>query len=359
MLNNGSAGIIQNGDRILLLQVRNLGDAVISTAFINSVGENLPDAELTVLTRPISKAIFQGSPFVKDVLTTKFPTGMGASGLLTVPELMRRLWQLRRLRYDWAVNLVGDFREDAAGWAIAGKRALAPGWMAQHPQTETLLRLPGRSRVKRVAIPPEIATIYDAVHYFSEASTGLSPASPALFKTPDLKYQHVGSGEAIGLHPFATNPSRRWEDAQWRHLLKKLLHDGRKIVVFGSSGQREQLQKIFGELLTSPDVRTAVGGVRDFFDELCRICLLVCLDSFASHAAYAVGAPRLVINGAKPTTLWSPPGSNVLSAGDKCRWYPCYCKPSPPCVRSKARPYLCVRGVTVDEVFRKIKQITC
>jgi ADP-heptose:LPS heptosyltransferase len=99
---------------ILLVLVAGIGDFVMATKAIRAVRDGYPDAEIHVLTSSEGAAIAQRHPGVERIWA--FPIRELRGNRFRVRPIVRLLRQLRRTRYDIAVNLY-----PLGSWAGAAK----------------------------------------------------------------------------------------------------------------------------------------------------------------------------------------------------------------------------------------------
>ncbi len=128
----GLAGAIQaarkakqrsiGGIRILLVRPDHLGDLVLTTPVLQALKEQMPQAEVTMLVGPWSREIVARHPALDKIETCVFPGFQRARQNPLAPYglLFRLAREIRRERYDLAVNLRPDFWWGAALLYLAG-----------------------------------------------------------------------------------------------------------------------------------------------------------------------------------------------------------------------------------------------
>lgn len=333
--------------RWVFLVARNYGDALIGRGLVARVLASFPMDEVSILTRPEFAEIFDGLQGLQQLYFAQFPMGTRKRfGIKQALDLCLKLAALRRLRLDFFVNDFGDVRETFLGWLTRPRHNAAPVWPRHHPFRRVI-----RSRGSRLLIsyplpmPEDVLNVYHAHSYMSE-SLGCPPTAPVV---PTVRERTA----PVGLHPFATQECRIWPWDQWRTLTKELIQRGHRVRVFGAPGERGILERELGDLAAAGPVEVVTGRLGDFFRGLRELSLLVALDSFAIHAAYAQQTPAVMLNGANDHRLWQPPGTRVLVNGGACPRFPCYCRPS--CVGQGEGEYACIRGISAAAVLREIE----
>ena len=337
--------------KILILQAHNLGDAVISTALIETIACALPSAQIDVLTRPEIDSIFAHNPSVNCVHTGRFPMGSVSDfGLREMVALPRLVGQLRRQGYTDVVNLAGDFREELLGTLISHRDNWSPAWSADHACGKVIRRSVIPLANRPIFIPANKPNIYDAASIVGTAVSGAEGKKSALYTPAKKKIVWNSLENAIGIHPMASQPWRRWEMEKWQSLARHLVAQDMDVHVFGSPSEKEELVRYFGDL-DSSRIRIVTGGLSDCFVAISRLRVLLCHDSFASHIAYSLGVPTILLNGANDAAAWAPPGAVVLAAGPSLTCYPCYNRPT--CFGS-FNEYACIRHISIASVIEAV-----
>jgi ADP-heptose:LPS heptosyltransferase len=338
--------------RLLLLQCRNYGDAVIGTGLVEALGGQ--GIELHVLARPRFADLFRHNPHVVQVHTAEFPMGTAKDfGFAAATDLAARTLALRRLRFDRVVNLCGDFREIGLGWAIAPRGNCSPIWPVQHPRRQ-LDRVALSGLVSHpVPVPPQELGIYGAVQRVADALGGRGRACSRLYDAQRRPYTHAPGATAIGLHPLAGVACKQWPMEQWRALVALIRAQGRPVLIFGAPLERERLAAAFDGLLGA-QVQLATGSLDELFDRLCGVAAFVGLDSFGIHAAQAIGTPCLMLNGGMLAPLVAPPDALLIDGGAGLPCHPCYNRPS--CLGA-AQPYRCMREIPAQRVWQGLLRL--
>lgn len=340
--------------RVLLLQARNLGDAVISTALVETIAGGLPGTTVDVLTRPEIAQIFATNPHVSHVYTGRFPmSSLGDFGwkeALALPGLVRTM---RRNGYTDVANLQGDFREEILGRVVSRRNNWSPAWPAGHPGGKVVRPSVVPVANRPVPIPDEVRNMHDAAALLSSAVSGTAAQKPALYAPDGTKHTWSPQEGAVGLHPMASQPCRRWDMEKWSALARVLADEKLDVHVFGSPGERQELDRHFaGSGMES--VRIVTGNLQSYFAGVSRMRVLLCPDSFAAHVAYALGVPRILLNGANDAAAWAPPGTAVLAAGPGLSCYPCYNRPT--CLGTDHQ-FACIRRIELSPVVETVRQV--
>jgi len=337
--------------KILLLQTRNLGDNVIGTALAESLGRGLPTAQIDALTRPEMRSIYSNNPGINKVYTGRFPTGtMRDFGVRDMLLLLPLLLELRRQRYTDVVNLAGDFREELLGRVVCPGDNWSPAWSDDHPSAKINRRPSIRIASRPVPLDARRKNIYSAVEAMGEAMGSTVNRRSALFDSQKEKIEWNPMDRAVGIHPTASQPGRIWPIEKWQEVVERLVEGGMDVSVFGAPAEAAQLRAAFGHL-EGAGLKIQTGDIAAFFASLSRMQVLLCHDSFAAHAAYALGVPIVFLNGSNDAEAWAPPGARVLACGPGMSCYPCYNRPT--CIGS-LHQFGCIRRISIDSVMSAV-----
>jgi len=344
-------------DRYLFLQCRNLGDATISTGLINSLGKSFPEISIDVLTRSPFKAIFEDNPYINSVLYVDF-LPMGAPKELNLKSFLDFLKQICRLRqkaYDVCLNTQGDFRENLIGRLVNPYKNISVSWKGKHIYNNLikkgLLCLVNES----IDIPEEVINVYDVNDYIAKRFGCTHLVRPRIFSHNRLSAgDSYDNRNVIGIHPGASQKCKLWDFDKWKKVIEVLLLQKCHVCIFCAPNQKEKMQSIFQEVLNNKHVFLHASNLRDFFIQLSTVRLLIGLDSFAVHAAYALGIPVVILCGANDYRLFAPPGATVVNKGYVCPFYPCYNNPK--CLGSK-HEFICMKAIEVNDVIAAVETL--
>jgi len=336
----------------LVLSLRHLGDAVIGAGVINSLQRHNPNMAIDVLGRPGLEEVIRTFSPTREYIGVEFPIfGHHRRDPGTLATTWRTVRMVRKRKYDFCINLIGDTRENAIGILTGAKWNVAPVWESGHlfkrKMTDT-----GAARLTNcgIVIPAIHANFYESMQYFTRR-LGLGELER---RSVSDRKRGADEGVTVALHPGASHPSRHWPEDKWRVLIRELHGRGYNIKMLGARGERDLLLARFGREISDHDIELVTEDVPRFVSCLAATDVLIGMDSFSVHAAYAVGVPIVVLNGSADPSILTPPGGMVTSAGHLCKQYPCYYKY--PC-QGTGSEYVCVRGIEVSAVLNALDGI--
>lgn len=329
-----------------LILARNLGDIVVQSGFVKRLVAAGYAERYLIWTRPQLAFLFKN---IRDctVVCSQFP--VGTSKQFTIPEALRFLQAVRtvrRQRPTVSLDFVGDFRERWFSRLIGSSVHLHVGWSPDHPYAR-LIRNPFGPGRPLVTISPDVQNVYDAYERFVDSL--VPPGGPPWTLRQSRDASTSLRGLKIGIHPFASQPSKLWPCENWQRLARELLSQGADVTAFGAPQERPALQSMFASF--GAGLRFFAGTLEDFAGEVSNFNVMVGLDSFSVHMAHRQGVRSVTINAGTPASLWAVPSGITLGGSGGCAYFPCF-----NVARCRRTPYefVCVKSTSPKQVIDAI-----
>lgn len=334
--------------KVLLIKLWAIGDSVLSLPLIHAIRERYPDSEIDVLCHASNRAVFDNADGavsnvveigIRNVLPlfrkydVCFDTEpyLNLSAILSAYCAKRRVGFRNRLRWlyyhhtvdvDLNRHAVEKYLEMGAFFGIAGRDRLVPlgGSNRSREAAERLLR-----------------------------ESGITPESAP-----------VGFFAAVGNSVKA----RQWPVERFRELAKRILDDGTagRVVLFGTAEDRE-----LNGIIRDGDPRivdlSGKATLEETFSLIRSMNAFVSNDTGPMHIAAAQGVRTLGIFGPSSPVLWGPCGegnAHVWRGQEVCEYCPCNVPHHglvPECYLKGERKDICIRAVTVEEVYATFRRI--
>jgi ADP-heptose:LPS heptosyltransferase len=283
--------ISQDVERVLVIVLGSLGDAVLATAPMKVLRAYHANAEITVLTAPANIRFFDRSPWV-DRIDARWP-------LKKPLDKVKFNWALRNERYGMIYDLTNNDDSEAIFKALT---PFPPNWSGDalgcsHPHVDrarlTLHRLDRHAEQMMVCgigpkegYAPGLAPLPD-LDWTRDALSDPATASPA---------RHGIEVPFALLAPEGTpdDPSKRWPTARYGELANALLEHGVQPVIVGSPAAVALALEIRA---IAPKALDLVARLDMFsFMEMARqASLAVGSEGDLAIMAAAAGAPTLAI----------------------------------------------------------------
>ncbi len=310
MLVKGNTLSLDRIKRILLIQLGDIGDVVLTIPTIKALKENYPSAEIFVLLRNYALELIEGCPWVDGVISVKKDKGKLRDEICYQKDL---LLGLRRKGFELAIDLRAGTRGaivsflSGASFRVGRYRGDGRLW---------------RNRLFTHLIEPENESCeYSALHnlnILAPLELRIEDTSPELTVTKEkeriaadiLRRQKVPlERPIIAIHPFSRWGYKEWPIGNYIELINDIgSRYGVSIVITGPDDERDRAAEIVKG--SKIDVYSLAGktSIAELVAVLKRCSLLIGIDSAAVHIAAAVGIPTVTIFGPSSPVNWAPRG---------------------------------------------------
>ncbi len=290
--------------RFLLVHPAFLGDTVFLGPAVRALKARWPDGRVGVVVSPRGEAVARQMPGVDEVFV--FDKRKRDAGLRGILRLGARL---RTFRPDVALVSHPSTRSGVVAWLSRAPRRIGYAPLCNdrltldrgRPFIDRSLRLaeragaPAAGRDLRLDPPPEQAS------YAEETLRGLQ-------------------GPVVGLVPGAEWGTKRWGEARYADLARRLSATGASLVVLGGPADRE-LSRAIAAGSGAPLRDTTGNSIAEALALLARCDLVIGGDTGLVHCARALGRPTLLLFG--PTD----PARHVLAERERVLRVPLECSP--------------------------------
>ena len=332
--------------KILVVELWNIGDVVLTLPFLAQLRAHFPAARITLLGRAHAREVLAGSGLVDDFIVADLGWTESTSGAHPLAYPWRQLLRLRRTmvdrQFDLAFQARPHVREHVLLALSRAKYRVGVSLGDNHAALTHPVRrdLSGSRRV-------------DDWLALLEPFGGPVPAGAPTLTLDDsergwaaefLRARGVGpSDELIGIHPGASLPEKRWPLARFAEVARVLSGSpGTRVLWFvdpagyGASGE------------SVPGVITVAADLRRLMALLARCRLLVCNDSGPMHLAAALGVPCVAVFGPGISRWFSPlgEGHQLVSA-----------TPRPDRFQESAAAHGGIDTVAIGEVLEAIARV--
>lgn len=278
-------------ERILLIQLRRLGDVVLSTALLDDLRRALPDASIDVLVGRHAAPVLAGNPLIRTRIVLE------ERGTLATARYVRAE------RYDAVFDVQGSLR--TAMITRASGAPLRVGWKvraAPLAYTHSLARSGAPEYVVRkrrrllelagIAVGTSLPRIEmsDAERRQGETDLRAAGAPP--------------QGRRVAFALVTSSPARDWPIDKFASLGNALLARGITPVVLAAGTPAsvvERMRELCARVVIVPALdRNRDREIRRFLGVIGACDVLLSGDTGPAHMADALGVPRVTLYG--PTT---------------------------------------------------------
>jgi lipopolysaccharide heptosyltransferase II len=291
--------------RILLVRLRSIGDAVLTTPAITALRRFLPEAQIDILLEDWVAPVLEGFPGVDNIIT--FSPG----------DILGRFKTVRKLRagnYDVVYNLHGGTTSTFLTWMAGARHKVGfghyrYGFLYDH------LAIPALDFWKSADLhsaEQQLALIgWTGVPVSDRPRTSLTVSAAAdLTIAEKLKKagpENAGDGGAplALLHPAAAFWSKQWATEKFARVAEYLSAKGFAVVAVAASDE-ERMLRALREAANTRIATFSDLSLPEITALAARSSLFVGNDSGIAHIAAAVDTRCVVIFGSSNIVHWRP-----------------------------------------------------
>lgn len=327
MLVKGDNRIIREPRAILLIQLGDIGDVVLTFPCVQALRSRFPAAVIKVAVWDKAAELIELCPWADGVIAVR----KEERGL---PRAFAHQWgffrELRRHRFDLAIDL------------RAGTRGAFLASLSGARQRIGFYSLDGRpwrnlsfTNVFWPELPPGIhMTLYLLSLLEAYGIPAVNPRPQ--FMVPDSLQDRVtrllaqegipADRPLIAMQPFSLWPYKEWGAAKYVALIRWLQATyGFPVLLTGSPQERQRVQEIVvgcGEQgVFNLAGKTSIGVYGAL---LARCGLFIGVDSAGQHLASAAGVPTVILYGPSGSSSWAPEGPEHVVVTKDFPCVPCH-----------------------------------
>lgn len=321
--------------RILIIQLRQLGDVLLTTSVIKPLKERFPDAIISFLTEKNAYEILSGNPYLDEIITI--------TRKASTSEQLNTIMSIRKKGFDLVLDFMSNPRTAYISFFSGAKATVAYDTSIRRLLYTVNVKPAGDyvvdhklSMLKPFGIEGADNTPY--MHVPQEAE-----AQIASF----LKSKGVEDNDFLvcidATHRRAT---RKWAGKGFAEVADRLKEKyNAKVVFLWGPGEREEVEGIMS-MCRHRHIMDNGTGIKGLAALLKRANLLIGNCSFPRHVAASQGTPTLIVHGATGEEWKHPaPIHSIVRKGLPCQ----------PCNRNICSDLSCLTTLTADDVMNALQ----
>jgi predicted lipopolysaccharide heptosyltransferase III len=292
--------------KILLLQLKRIGDLILTTPAINGLRETFPDCEITLVATSECAGLLPAIANVDRVFTTRRKwRDLGA------------FWSVILGKFDYCVDFTRNDRSALLAFLSGAQRRV----VSYRVREQSKIRARAYTDFVGVRVR-DMHTVDYNLALVESLGVGETSAMPHLElpettfeKTEALLREWNITKPYLIFHPGSARLEKLWDAERWAQVIDSFgQNDGFDLVLTSGSSREEQAhvaaiksntrQKVI-DLSAKTDLLTLAALVR-------QARLLVSVDSAPVHLAAATGTPQVVLFGPTNPFHWRPRGSPAV-----------------------------------------------
>lgn len=331
--------------KILVINVNWLGDVLFSSPIFNALKKYYPSAHITCLAVPRVKDALECVNGIDDLMVYD-EDGSHRSffgKLKLISELRRKDFDAVFILHRSLTRALLAFFADIpirAGYNTKGR-----GFFLTHkyqPQENTLHRSDYYLKIiESFGIP------------VSDRKTALNISLGDIHNAAKKLEAHgIKEGDPfVAMHIGGNWNLKQWPVSQFALLAEKLNKEGKKVVVIGSSSEKELVKELKASLSFPPVDLVGQTNFRELLGVLKKSNVLVSNDSGPLHVASSLGVSTIALFGPTRPEITGPRGTGksvVLQKDVGCNRVACYfleCKNN-----------VCMKAININDVFSSLQK---
>lgn len=293
---------------ILLIQLGDIGDVVVTTPAIRAAKETYPDAHVSIMVRKPFGCLLTSDPNLHEVIEFSKPSGTIFHAIKEYAAFTQRL---RRANYDMAIDLrTGDRGAILAFLTGAKERIGRPGRKNQFWHGLAFTRIvhhaiinpsahPGADQSLRIVRELGISTADSIPKLY------LSPADQAHANALLAETGITGATARVTINPFSRWSYKEWSNEKWGKVIDHMWETHKlPAILIGSPLDAAGCQEI---IAGREDHAISLAG-KTTLGEMAAVIstssLHLGVDSAAPHIAAALGVPTVTLHGPTDWRGW-------------------------------------------------------
>lgn len=330
--------------RILVTSVNWFGDAIMTTPALKAIKEKFPLSFLAVMAPDRVREVFSDNPYVDEVII--FDEKKNHKSFLSKVSFIK---QLRAKKFDTVFLVHRSFTRALICFLSGIKTRIG----YKRPKNILVVNFP--------IIPPS-KNIHKQDYYlylFEKAGINISDKFAKVYiegkrlekcknEMAAIRKKHAYT---VGINPSANWLLKRWPAENFAILCDKLIKElNCAIIIIGAKADSQTAEDVIEKMERNVYNLCGKTTIKELAAVISNLDLFISNDSGPAHLSASLGVNTLVLFGPTSSALSAPRGERVeiLKKSIDCE-IPCY---NVNCIDN-----LCMKNITVEDVFLKAKAI--
>jgi ADP-heptose:LPS heptosyltransferase len=282
--------------KILIIQLRQLGDILLTTPVVRAIKDQMPEADVDFMTYPMGKLIIPGNPLVRNHIIAP------QAGVMAAMTFARKL---RQEHYDVVFDFMATPRSAVMARLVPAYERIAFQTSRAPLFTQTIPR--GRSEQYIVR---EKFQLLKPIGIASEDVRLTLPVDDRDFDVPRKFINSVPelseSKMRVILSPTHRRDERKWPLERWAQLAVWLERSRTaKVIWIWGPGEEEEIDSVI-RLSQGVGVKSPKTTFRELAALIKESHLFIGNSNGPSHVAVAMDTPSIQLHGPTSAVSWCP-----------------------------------------------------
>ena len=289
-------------ERILLIQLRQLGDILLTTPCIKAVRDQYPGARIDFLSHPMGRLVLDDNPWLDHHLI------YDADSRMNELKLIRHI---RRQQYELVVDFMNNPRSAVYTRLSGAPRRAGFRGGRSWAYNLTVPRMDGRATyivTEKFSLLHALGIEAGDLHlHLPWFESHLKPVQRLVRENRAFR----SSGFRVALSPTHRRPPRRWSLESWARLARDLVREKDATVIWiWGPGEEDLIDHIMADCPVAT-IKAPPTTFREMAALLSNCDMFVGNSNGPSHVAVAAGLPSVQLHGPTHGASWCPPGTPI------------------------------------------------
>ncbi|RKY86516.1 hypothetical protein DRQ09_06075 [candidate division KSB1 bacterium] len=336
--------LIDDINRILIIQLRQIGDVLLTTPFVKVLKENKKDCHITFLTEEAPAQVLYNNPYIDRIILFKKEKNPLRD--------IKFFTSLRKHKFDFVVDLLGT-PGTALASILCGAKYRA-GYALRGRKYAYNLKVMFNQHLKYNALRKleilELIGIKEKTHRLLLNLTDEDRKKALQF----FNYKGINDRDfVVSISPTSRRQARRWTKNGFAELSNLLVKKYKaKVIFLWGPGEYDYVMEIVNVVDSNVFVIPETN-IREMAGFIEKSHLLICNDNGQKHIATALDIPTITIFGPTSDVVWNPPDREkfrVVKSNVECI----------ECNKKECKSKICMKLITphhIEMEMLKIKEI--
>ncbi|MEW6095713.1 MAG: glycosyltransferase family 9 protein [bacterium] len=335
-----------NPEKILLIQLRRIGDVLMTTPAVKAIKKRFCEAKITFLTEPPADEIFRNNPYVDEILLH--------NRNWRLKDYLKFILEIRRRQFDLVIDFFGNPRSAQISFLSGAKHRLGFNFRARAWLYTSKVNLP---------LDKNLYSPYHKLHLLKPLGIEDKDCQIEFFcSSADYKYAEetlkklgiTADDFVIALCPVSPRQYKRLPANKFAYIADKLIEKyNPKILFMWGPDEKAFIDNVkrqmrYGDKTLDDYEVPTLSQVRALFE---KVNLYVGNDNGLRHIAITAQLPTVTAFGQPNPYNWTPPESKL----HRFVAYDPGCKKN--CNLAKCTNYRCINEVSEIEYLDKIEEL--
>ncbi len=349
MLIKGSKKNLEKKGNVLIIQLGDIGDVVLTTPAIRAVAENFAEAKVYACVWDKAAGLLEGNEFLEGVIPVSKPKGGLREQIKHQIDYIKKLRSLDiKVAVDLRTGTRGTFASVLSGAKIRLGRWAGDNRPWRNPLYTHLVYL-DKEEIPQYAAEHHLNVLKPFDFNVSDRYPFLTVTRAMSDKAAQLLSETGCSSDEmpVALHPFSLWSYKEWGLEKSAALIDYIWDNfNQKTVITGGPADMDKALQIEALCKQKPINLAGKTGIGDLAGIYSKCGFFIGVDSAALHIAAAVNTPTVGLYGPSSSTTWAPRGKMHVVAKKNWDCVPCRNKGCDDSEKSR-----CIDEFTLEEMI--------